>query len=473
MTISIQLSSSRIVVGSRLEVRVRHAFADKYRQVQIEIFDVGVLNPSPKLSLGTTPVIADSGVISVDIDLAALPLGIYEIRLVRLHDPIEISLPHQLDYLPEKDLPRQLFEVAISYSQDDLSKELLTTIEEREANLERVFRSPVDIRQEGDQLACEAFVAFVFVRDILLGTPIRFQNFELLPTLSGLDSKDSVEFVNTFLDTSTSTGIVFAYDDRLATQSRQSNPVCVVHFPNLIAGSEEEVRQHCTDRTAHLLLALSLSRDAGGQIFQVVVINLGSGRSTMFSTTSSYVGNLLTGYLSGESAVGLESYLGGLEDEMNRFLVGLYKDALRERSRDFQYVRFWQILETIAETKNYDPTHPLIDFEGNAMMKGAQQRYCKGSVNIVFRLFRDAGIGSTTETWKLVNIWFAFRNAVAHHGAVERYFELSRASVRAFAEDAISELAMTPGHDRFLWELKEDANLLLMQRLVERERGDA
>jgi len=151
---------------------------------------------------------------------------------------------------------------------------------------------------------------------------------------------------------------------------------------------------------------------------------------------------------------------------MNRFLVGLYREARRERGRDFQYVRFWQILETMAENKNFDPAQPLLDFDGNVMLDGSQPRYSKGSVNIVFRLLREAGIGSTDETWKRANVWFAFRNAVAHHGAVDRYAELSRAGVRAWAEMAISEIAVTPGHDKFLWELKEDTKLLLMQRLV-------
>ena len=68
-----------------------------------------------------------------------------------------------------------------------------------------------------------------------------------------------------------------------------------------------------------------------------------------------------------------------------------------------------------------------------------------------------------------VNVWFAFRNAVAHHGSIARYPESSRSNVRAWAEWGHEEIAKT-GHDRFLWELKEDAKLLLMSRLVEKYR---
>jgi len=182
---------------------------------------------------------------------------------------------------------------------------------------------------------------------------------------------------------------------------------------------------------------------------------------------SPYIGNLLTGHLAGESADSLEVYLGGLSrDPMNSFLVGLYKEAMRDRNPDFQYVRFWQILETMAENKNYDPTSPLLDYEGNEMMDGNQLRKSNGSINIVFRMLRDADIGSTNTTWKNVNVWFAFRNAVAHHGSVARYSELSRPAVKAWAELAHTEIAKTPGHDLFLRELQEDTKLLLMRRLV-------
>src|SRR5471030_2192275 len=140
---------------------------------------------------------------------------------------------------------------------------------------------------------------------------------------------------------------------------------------------------------------------------------------------------------------------------MNTLLVGLYREARRDRSPDFQYVRFWQILETMAESCNYDPASSLRDYEGSVMMDGAQSRQSKGSVNIVFRLLRESGIGTTSETWKKINIWFAFRNAVAHHGSIARFSELSRDSVRAWAKMGYEEIVKTPGHDMFLWELKE------------------
>jgi len=468
--IEVELTESYVVKGNRLTIRVLHPEVFEYRQLQVEVFDVGVANPSPRLGFGTTPTRLEDHAAQAEIDSRHLPLGTYEIRLIRLHDPIDSSLSPQVDLMPRKDFKRQLFEVVASPESQRTASVLLAEVQQLEAELERKFLSPVDIRKPESSNASE-YCVFVFVRDVLIGTAIRFRNFELVPTQSGLDSRDPLDFVNWFLRERTLTRLQFVYEDGLAERSRQSNPVCVVHFPSIVSSSIEDVRDYCIEQTNKLLLVLSLSRDAGGTAFEVVALDRRIGNATKFSISSPYVGNLLTGHLSGESSESLEEYLGGLSrDPINGFLVGLYREARRDRSPDFQYVRFWQILETMAESNNYDPS-PLLDYEGNVLMDGNQPRQCRGSVNIVFRLLRDTGIGSTDETWKKVNVWFAFRNAVAHHGSVARYPELSRATVKAWAELGHEEIATTPGYDRFLWELKEDAKLLLMRRLVGNQGG--
>ena len=150
---------------------------------------------------------------------------------------------------------------------------------------------------------------------------------------------------------------------------------------------------------------------------------------------------------------------------MSSFLVSLYKQARREQSPDYQYLRFWQILEVMADSKNYDPDQPLLDYQGSVMLDGDQPRKCTGSVNTVFALLRDEGLGTTTDTWEQVNVWFAFRSAVAHHGAVAHFEALSRENVKKWARQALQKISKS-GHDTYLWSLKEDAKLLLMRRLV-------
>jgi hypothetical protein len=193
-----------------------------------------------------------------------------------------------------------------------------------------------------------------------------------------------------------------------------------------------------------------------------------TGQAVKYAVTSPYVGNLLLGDLSGEKFESVQTYLDGItSSETNRFLASLYKEARRERNRDFQYVRFWQILETMAEGRNYDPNTELRDYEGNLMKdEDGRPRLAKGSVNTVFNLFREEQIGDTSTVWKHVNVWFAFRNAVAHHGAISRFASLSRKSIREWARTGWEELQKTPDHDVLLWMLKEDTKLVLMRQLV-------
>lgn len=464
--IEVTLTKSYVVKGNRLSIRVVHPKVLEYKQLQVEIFDVGCANPSPKLGFSMPPIRLEDHAAQTEIDSQHLPPATYEIRLIRFHDPINSSMEPHVDFIPRKDFERCLFEVVTSSEFKRAAPVLLAEVQQQEAELARQFLSPVDISTSGSSTLSE-YCVFVFVRDVLIGTAIRFRNFELVPTQSGLDSRDPLDYVNWFLRERTLTGLQFDYEDSLAEQSRQSNPVCVVHFPLIVSSSFEEVRDYCIEQTNKLLLVLSLSRDAGGAVFEVVVFDIKTGNATKFSISPPYVGNLLTGHLSGESSESLEAYLNGLSrDPINGFLVGLYKEARRDRSPDFQYVRFWQILETMAESNNYDPISPLLDYDGNVMMDGKKTRHCNGSLHIVFRLLRDTGIGSTDETWKKINIWFAFRNAVAHHGSVVRYTELSRTTAKAWAALAFEEFAVSSGNDRFLWELKEDTKLLLMMRLV-------
>lgn len=464
--LDVKLSSSWVIKGEQLSVVVRHDEALTYKQLQIEIYDAGVLNPSPKLGFGTSPSPIDDKTVKVEIESKHLPCGIYEIRLIRLHDPINSEKNQILDFIPYRDFGRQIFEVVISRDEKHTVEDLLSEVTNRETAIESEFIAPLDITNPASPKMAHEYCTLIFVRDILIGTRIRFKNFELLPTNTGLENKDLLNFVNYFLLSNTSTKIQFEYSVNSANQARNSNPVCVIHFPNLLSSSAEDARDYAIEKVNILLLALSLIRDAAGNVFDAVVINRSNNEAIRYSVTSSYVGNMLTGNLSGESAETLATYLAGLAiDPMNQFLTNLYKEARNDRNPDFQYVRFWQILESLADANNYDPTNPLLDYEGNPMMDGSQLRMCKGSINVVFRLFRDSGIGSTTHTWEKVNVWFAFRNAVAHYGSISRHNELSIPKIKKWAEFGFAEISKT-GHDKFLWELKEDAKLLLMRRLV-------
>lgn len=462
--ITVSLDKASTIKGERISVRIIACQGDDYEQLQLEVYEIGVLNPESKLGMGTTPRRPERHVHEVDIDTTNLPEGLFEIRLVRFHTPRVSGVPAEIDFLPVRDFDRQVFVIQGSGDQPLTLETPLSAAERLESEIEQRFISPRDIRVDAKLPAIE-YCVLVFVKDLLIGTRIRFDHFEIVPSGSGLERRDSYDFINGFLQAKTSIKLAFNYDDVASNRARNDNPVCVVHFPCLQASNENEALDYCDHLTERLLFALSLTRDAAGEIFDIVVLNLTNGDARKYSINKPYRGNLLTGNLSGESPEALHRYIDGLAlDDMNRFLVGLFKQAKAERSPDFQYVRYWQILETLAESQNYDPSEPLVDFEGQAMMDGSKERYKKGPINTVFNLLRENEIGDSVNTWKSVNIWYAFRNAVAHYGAIAKYENLSRN--KEWARLGIEELQANPGHDSHLWTLKEDTKLLLMRRLV-------
>lgn len=465
--LTVNLAQSSAVKGDTLELKLQHKQCAEYAQLQVEVFDCGVSNPSPKLGFGTAPKRMAEDEVAVDIDTRHLAVGVYEVRLLRLHDGGEAGEKPHLDLVAGRDYPRAFFEVVDSPETARPLAQIEHEVKQLEQDAEWRFLEPVDIRN--DRFAPSAlYTGFVFIKDVLVGTRIRLDRLELVPTNDGIGDRDSHEFVNKFLARYTSTGIAFEYGEQLEAQSRHASPVCVVHFPAIESNSIDDARDYCIGRTNALLLALALSRDAAGSIFDVVLVDHSTRQSSKFAIPPTYVGNLLTGHLAGETAESLEAYVDGLsKDSMSAFLVELYKEARRERDPRYQYVRLWQLLELMAVQEEFNQMEPLTDYEGVVMVEeSGKPRYSSGTVHIVFRLLREAQLGSTDQTWKDVNVWFAFRSAVAHYGALSEFPRLSKTQVRNWAQVGVDEIADARGHDRFLDGIRQMARLLLMRRLV-------
>src|SRR5207249_2749573 len=149
----------------------------------------------------------------------------------------------------------------------------------------RRFAAVLDVRDDRSSPG-EEFTVLVFVRDILVGVAMRFDRFEIVLTNTGLDTEDAVRFVNTFLQKRTATGITFEYDLATRENARRTNPVCVLHFPAILAKDVEAARDYCVEKANTLLLALSLSRDAGGVVFEIVLVSRKNGQAVKYGIAS-------------------------------------------------------------------------------------------------------------------------------------------------------------------------------------------
>lgn len=465
---NIQPSVAAVSVGKGTKIELTLMQVERGTQVQVQIQRVAVLNR--QFAMSTEAVINQDRSATVLIDTSSMQPGYYELVAARavtnsaLDVPVEPKV-HQV-WQPRLPKERVIFEITQN-PRAVTSAGLLQEVSAIEAQLDMDFLKPVEAVSGLAKPAQRHFTAFVFVRGMLIGTHMRFPHFELVPTHSGIDTNDAQRSVNKFLKERTKTGVQFEYSKDRQLRSLQANPVCVFHFPAVRANTPEEVRTYALRITDEVLLALALTRDASGRVFDCVVFEH-NGQAWSFAESDSYVGNLLTGWLTGETPETIEKYATQVgRDASDYLLVRLYKDARSEPSIEFQYVRFWAVLEALADLREYDPDDPLLDFQSNQMRTNTGRLLTLNSgVNSVFNLLRENELGTTERNWKLVNTWFAFRTAVAHHGGLANFTQLSRPAVRAFAQDALNEMRTTSNdHDQFLWNLKEDAKILLMRRL--------
>lgn len=459
-----QLTSVSVTPGTTIDLTFSGQPEGTHVEVQIQ--RVAVLNR--QFAMSTVGPIAPDRVATVSVQTNSMQPGYYELNLARSVTNVPTETPaepkvHELWHARTLQ-ERVIFEIAQT-PRTLTPAAVVQEVAAIEAQLEHDFLQPVQAVAGLAQPATRHFTAFVFVRGMLISSQMRFPHFEIVPTAAGVESTDKLNAVNKFLRERTTTGVQFGYSKERSQQSLQANPLCVFHFPAVRAPSPQEVRSYAVEITEKVLLAMALTRDASGHVFDCVVFE-NTGQAFSFAESPSYVGNLLTGWLSGESPETIERFATQIgRSRADRLLVRLYKDARSEPSPDFQYVRYWAVLEALADAREYDSDAPLLDFEGNQMRADAGRLMTiNSSVNSVFNLMRESSIGSTERNWRMINTWFALRTAAAHYGALTNFRQLKRPIVRTFAQNAFDAIR-TASHDQYLWELKEDTKLLLMRRL--------
>jgi len=302
----------------------------------------------------------------------------------------------------------------------------------------------------------------------LLGKKTRFKNYEIFPFKRGLDTLDYLNCTNEFVSIDTRINVEFKYTENVINSSRRSNPVAIVHFPTLMATDSEEVVKYCDSKVKAIIKTLSLIRDAQGEIFDIVVVNRKLNSASRHTSILGYSGNLLTGNFAGEDANIFIQYVENINtNPFKKSIVTMYSEAISDKNTEFQYVRFWQIFEVLAESQNYDPNATLTDFDDLPITyDDGGQRKIRGGINIVYNLLKTNSVGDQNNLWNNVNIWYAFRNAVAHHGSIYEYNKLSRKNVKKWAEEGINILNGSQHHDPILWVLKNDVNLIIRKLII-------
>ncbi|WOD09055.1 hypothetical protein [Marinomonas sp. GJ51-6] len=342
----------------------------------------------------------------------------------------------------------------------------MNKVTQREHVNNREFNRPFKIDDDKN-----SYSVFTFIKGVLISRHVKFEHFEMIPTRQGLDSKDSLGFVNSFIRDNTKIQSYFEYSEQRRNASRSGEPVVVLHFPYLKASTMEKTLEYCEREADKLILALGIIRGAKGSIFENIVVDKATNKATNFYRPTNYRGNLLAGDLTGETPSNIDRVFSALDkDAYLEFIARLYNETKAEPSQDFKCVRYWQILEMLATKKNY-PKAALLDFDNTPLLdSGGKQRECSGSVNIVFQLLKDHGFGSKGKTYDDVCLWVALRDAVAHFGQVSDFMQLRNSSRR----QSLSAAILTNGSldqrklDFCLNNLSRIVNLLIQKTIAEK-----
>ncbi len=470
------LDSISIKKGQKGKIHIISKLIESYEQFEVDIFDTGKLNPISKLGFSSKPINRIGDAYVVNFNTEDLEFGTYEIKAVRLHTPKSKSTKKKhIDFIGGESFQRSFFEVSIEKNERKSEKELKNSILKIEHENEKHFYSGINISENSN---VENFAVFVLIKGLKIGLRYRLDKFEILPTDKGLESIDKLNYTNDFLKNRTSTNFVFPYDDETKTKSHNENPVTFAHFPKIYSDNIDNVLQFVSEKIQFLLQAFSLTRNASGEIFDIIIIKLGYNEAYRYSISNPYKGNLVLGTMAGEKAESLERYISNLEtNSFSSLLVSLHKEALQEKNGGFKILRYWNILETLAESKNYCKNDNLLDFDNNIIYKKENNKIVlnktgqpiplkiTGSLHIVYNLIRESYHAYTKETFVKVKMWYGLRNCVAHFGDVSRYNKLSNPRDRKYAEKAYKIIKSKNDYSPILFWLKESTRVILMNEL--------
>lgn len=435
------LDRAAYLQGEEVKVAVEAEGVEGFEQLQIDVFQIGVNNPSSRLGFGKEAISDEGGVYRQVFLTTGFPFGFYEIKLVRFHTDKEGSETPPVDFLSGKEFERALFEIAPPFALSKSKENVESAVVELEAAIEEAFLAPRYANGLPGDVARE-FAVFVYVGKLLIGRRYRLDRFDLVPSPAGVSDDHETAAVNAFLQHCTSTELTFTKDSHEPTQSQRDNPVCVAYFPTVIANSKEQARAYCFSLADTAILSLGLMRGSSGRIFATVVIPRYGDEPTLFLTRSSYTGNLLTGGVAGEKPEILEQYRQRIEnDPKARLWADLYREAQKEEHSDFMYFKYWQVLEAMAEDLVDPQGDEYIDEEGNPIADAKELKETGSTTKKVFRLLNLAKYGSAKAAWDNANKWFALRTAVGHKGATSQFEHLQREPVRDWARKALLENA--------------------------------
>lgn len=257
------------------------------------------------------------------------------------------------------------------------------------------------------------YVVFVFVKNCLLTSQMRVGQYELIP-IGGLSCVDTLQLMNMFLSQTRIKPLLNA--DELVESAKNGQPSFAAFFPNVVATTQEDAFEIAENEIELLCSVMSLHRSSYASIISSVVMRIDTSECYYKIFTPSYRGNKCQVSVPEEYRLIRNRLNTARTNEKFQLYSALYKECLLEERREFAYFRFWNLLETIARSKNYIGK-PLKDAYDNIKInkKGHPQFIQDRAEELVFEYLRETKILSSNVEQQ-IPIWYRNRNCVVHSG---------------------------------------------------------
>jgi hypothetical protein len=295
------------------------------------------------------------------------------------------------------------------------------------------------------------FRIYVFGLGCLIHQPQQLEGFAILPLGQGLSHYNMSEIVNRFLEGNGFEPLPFIEATEKAFAA--STPVFVVAYAVAVASGHEAALEYCRQHAERVFSILGIDRGQKPRAFAYVATQYDTNQWWHWFDFPGYRGNLLSDFNPVKTANEIERLLPRLEaNPFLRLIVSTYSDATSEHEYGFALLRFWSVLELVAERK-IAAGMPVLHPDGTAILnvKGKPETtnskygrvyacilangafeetgsYTEGGYQKSYHIgdANNPNVAATTEIftlWDMVRATYAVRNAIAHEGQ----FDLAKA----------------------------------------------
>ncbi len=404
-----RLIESITLVNGKLRVQVRRpAGLDDTANVTLHLAGHDEVESSWRASLAPT-IEGDS--LSAEIDIQP-DWGVLEVSAIVVHegDSFRAGIDFEHEYFVERE--------------DDLltGDTAAAVFRVVQVKREELYNQPVGI-------GSGRYRAIVLAEGIRLTTDLRVPGLQIRRLTNSTRGVDVAEILNAVL--AQLSFRVRVAPEHWAEEQEGRRPTIVVVASDVRADIESDAARTVAGAAVDALGLLALQRDAAPTILAGMVESVGDDppRVSAWSGVPHYGGNLLGGFISGESQSDLVRLHQGLQgDDVLRLWLALHRDALAEERWDFRFFRHFNLLETMGR-RVFGEGEPVVGFGGNQIIGGdgkpVTTATAAGKVYALLKSWSDASqsaemnlaTSGATSLWEEVQVWVGIRNAVAHDGA--------------------------------------------------------